>query len=66
MTASVSPVATLSAALTVTVTVPSHGAATGVSIFMTSMTRISSPFATFCPFVAVTRRTVPGTGAFTS
>ena len=66
MTASVSPVATLSVALTITVTVPSHGAVTGVSIFMTSMTRISSPFATFCPFDAVTRSTVPGTGALTS
>ena len=33
---------------------------------MTSMTRISSPFATFEPFVAVTRRIVPGTGALTS
>ena len=61
-----SPVATLSVALTVTVTVPSHGAVTGVSIFMTSMTSISSPFATFEPFVAVTRRIVPGTGALTS
>ena len=28
--------------------------------------RISSPFDTFVPVAAVTRRTVPGTGAFTS
>ena len=53
--------ATLSVAFTVTVTVPSHGAVTGVSIFITSMTSISSPFATFVPELAVTRRTVPGT-----
>ena len=58
ITASTSPVATLSVAFTITVTVPSHGAATGVSIFITSMTRISSPFETDCPLCAVTRSTV--------
>ena len=56
----------MSVAATTTVTVPSHGAVTGVSIFITSMTRISSPLETFCPLDAVTRRIVPGTGAFTS
>ena len=63
--ASVSPVATLSVAATSIVTVPSHGAENGVSIFMTSMTSSSSPFATRDPFAAVMRSTVPGTGAIT-
>ena len=58
--------ATLSVAATLSVTVPSHGAVTGVSIFITSMTRSSSPFATFVPVCAVMRSTVPGTGALTS
>ena len=58
--------ATLSVAFTKTVTVPSQGAVTGVSIFITSMTRISSPLEMAEPLWAVTRSTVPGTGALTS
>ena len=44
-------------------TTPSAGALMGISIFMASMTRISSSFLTAVPGWAVMRRIRPGTGA---
>ena len=59
-----SPVFTLSPVETgMEATTPSFGALMGISIFMASMTRISSSALTAVPGWAVTRRIRPGTGA---